>query len=743
MQWFYTPLFPFFFFCSGLVSPLLAQQLEILDWQIKTEVFHPEQGTSGLMVDIRYRYQGQGIIPLPNRLQLLYNNTLVYADSTAIAVLVPNQVQQSQFFIPYRKIDLEAGDYDMIILQYQCSTLTNWSETISFRQLARLAVELEVHAASIKQHLEYWDTGKNPHHWSPDPYWTITTGAGTLPVASVESELDRYDLTAQSVRFFILENEQLFWRWYDDDGIDDDSLGIYKIPMASGDFKKTWEGQMFGDVKGLHYTYSQKMTGQQPITLRLQDNYQHQQRQGLRVEVEYHLARAYRDERVLPMLWMETMSGDTQQVAIAYPLDGASPLGEWTQLASHSGKIAYFIPFYGWNNQCKQLHFSFKTESGQRTRSAPLFLHQRLEFPNFLVQSGLQVEEHYRYKGASGLRLRLHYQVSDIDAYSALSVVFNGGKVDTNLTIYTLNGSTFQLLADQQWHLAKAQERDTLDFFIPYFSLKTQQIPVHLRMHPDVALTLYQGQARWNSIPTDLRDVALEQVSVENRCHEGNYGHVVQLRYRIPELLLPHSQLAIEVLKNGEAMENYILSATGLKDKGLFMRDTGTLYIVLPFRRLQPNDSLALRCLIEEKQSKRAISPEIRHGWQAKGELHNLRLQVDVQKLQWDELVTSAVSDSSEGAVPFVYVLYLGEEAKYRLPLSAKWDAAQRQQLRRDLVLHREDKLALRIEHASGTGERWTIWQGDWGKMLQDGFRANWSQPEELLRKFSVRFKKL
>ena len=229
------------FLLLGMVGTevLVAQTsypINVLSIEPTIEQYSLEQGTRGIGLTMVYQLDAPGYkaIPKVNALKLYRKGQLIYTDTTSIWIAKANVVDTSQMFIPYRLLNLPKGIHENIEVRFFEGKKELYKNVFNIKQPARLAVELTLETAKVKEKLKSWDKSTNFAEWAPDPYWEITTREGTRPVASFRDNPNNFEFSKHAVRFYILEGEEIHWNFYDNDGNENEFLGRYTLPLMYG-----------------------------------------------------------------------------------------------------------------------------------------------------------------------------------------------------------------------------------------------------------------------------------------------------------------------------------------------------------------------------------------------------------------------------------------------------------------------------------------------------------------------------
>ncbi|MCP4439313.1 MAG: hypothetical protein GY810_10270 [Aureispira sp.] len=717
MRYFSTLFFLGFWCCQLHAQSALDSNLHVRDFHFEHNVYDESKGTKGIVFSYEYFYPSTSnfLVSIPNDVRLYKNSEEIYIDSSSFVTLRANAWAKAKIFIPYRNINLEGGLHNNLSFAYNANKEIKWFSNISFNQPNRCLVEIGLQEGSVKRKLKQWDQGANPIEWLPDPYAVFYTNKGTTPFYRMPLIKNNYTIDTQKLKFYILEGEILHWAFYDEDGVVDQPLGTLTLFEASGDFEKLFRGQMFGDIKGLTFSFSKKLQVRQPISIFVDSSSIHKDRKGVGIRIEYNLARAYKGEQAIPQLIFKDKAGSIIDVPYIYSLNETAILGQKVKL-DIEGQWDYFIPFYAWNSNIYKIECPLNIENKATTQSAPRLLYNPITFDKYVSYTLFEVQENKKYMGASGLYVQLGYQVTDINRYSDLEILFSSGyDASTPFHIYQLhkNGSA-EIVKTKPLRIKKPKAIDTLTFFVPYQTLKTDQIHAELSMIPDMKIKLFSGASSKIEKPKNSNDAVIQLAKTLPVFKEGDYGQVFSLKSTTPKFFLSYSRLNIKVQRNGKDYKNYIIHTNNTEsDSFLLVKDTGTIDLVLPFRNLIGKDRIDFSCFISDLKGY-PMSDTIKESWQANGDLHNKKVSIGLEKMVYAK---GAIPESLKGKnTKWKYQIFLGSQRKMTKTLVKNFKGKDiRNKFRRTFKIHREDLIQIKLVH-SKTEREVMLWSGDLGK---------------------------
>lgn len=716
MQYFLILCFFSFSYIQLYSQTSLDPNLSLRNFKFEQQVYDVNRGTTGFVFSYEYFYQSdtKSLISISNDIRLYKNGQKIYTDTSSFVALRTNAWATTKTFIPYRKLDLNGGWHQDLSFVYHAKEAIKWSTMLSFDQPNRCLIELDIQTGSIKQKLKQWDKGANPIEWLPDPYSVLTTGLGTIPVYTTNSIKNSYSIDSQKLKFYILEHEQLHWAFYDEDGMVDEDLGKLALFDAHGDFEKVFRGQMFGNIKGLTYVFSKKLQQRQPISI-YANPILYKDREGVEIIVEYNLAEAYKGEKTIPSLTFRTKDSAVVDIPYLYNLENTTALGQPFTL-DRQGRLSYFIPFYAWNNNIYKIECSFELEDKSTTQSAPRLLYTPIVFDKYISYTIFEIEEYKKYMGVTGLKIQLGYQVKDINRYSDLEILFLADSVkETAFHIYQLDKYGNAKIVEQQSMLIKQPKaRDTLEFFVPYQTLKTRQIRVEMSMIPDMKVELIAANSPELIRPTSTNDAALSLSNALPIFNQGDYGQVFSLKSNSPQFFLNYSRLNIHVQQNGKEYTDYFIHTNNTKgDSLVLVKDTGSIDIVLPFRHLRAKDSIRFSCFVSDLKGY-PMSDTIQAVWRAPSDLHNKRVSIGLEKMVYSK---DAIPENQKGKnTKWQYQVFVGSKRKMNKALVKEFRGKDiRDKFRRTFKVHREDLIQIKLVH-SKTEREVLLWSGDLGR---------------------------
>lgn len=701
---------------------LFDKQFTIHQFKIDTAVQRADFGTRGLLLTCDYSYLRSDItfVPALITLRLRQRDQIIYTDSATIVPIRAQANASFQLFIPYRQINLSPDYYDDIALELLIPNIAaHKQQSIKFTQPARYRVELALTNAEVKEKLREWDAKETAPNWRPDPYWTLTSNEGIIPLQQSEYQVNTHKYKSTTVDFFILQNETLYWTFYDEDGSEDTRLARVALPPCVGDAQFPAYAEMIDDIKELAYTLNYKQLVQQPITIYVKTDANVQQRVGVQLDVDYHLSRTYRGTRGRMEFSFFDKNGQRLDVQGLLPTSKAMPRLDSLLVLDTRGKLSYFVPFYMWNNDIQTIEFAFVTLEGHRAKSTPYILQKPVAFEPAVSWAQLDVQENFQLQGASGVLIKAHYRVQkEINTYSKLLSIFNGS---SSLQIYLLQGNSMKLLSNQQWLTLKPAAHDSLAFFVPYLGMSRETpLTFGLYLQPDGhKIPLLADTTLLLHSPARLRDIAIDVDKVSDYCLENDYGKVVEFRYKVPLFLREQTQIRLIATRNGRPFDQ--IRVLGCVNPCALGQDTGSVRVVFPYRYLQPNDSISLQIWAEDAAGK-AFSDVVRAGGRLPEVVNNQELVFKISKLHIDKKVRP--KDSTQLTLPWVYTVRIGSQTLEERALLARehYNGIEKNSYELSAVVHREDKIAVGLTKQDTSQRFNTWWKGDFDRLHQLGY---------------------
>jgi hypothetical protein len=729
-------LFSIIFSIGCIYSSINAQDLEILDpnlqiknFKFEQEVYIPEMGTKGVMFIFEYYYSTSSkyLVTFPQVLNAYKYGIEVFSDSSSFLVMRPNQWGKARKFIPYRAIDVPEGQHDDIEVKYSVDGVVNFKGIMAFRQPARYAVNLNMKAASVKPKAGSYDPGVSPKEAAPDIYWTVTTDEGLFPAYTSKMSMNSNKVNAESANFYVLEGEKLVLNFYDEDEGEDLKLGSTVISEnANVDFKKDQLGRMFGSMKGVTYTIGQRKSIRQPITTYVRKDYEYKGRKGVQLIFDYFLPAALEGRQMKPSLKFRNKNKDILKFPYHYNLDGATKIGEAMQL-TQEGKLAYFVPHYAWNSNIHTIEFAFQ-DGNDRAEAAPYFIHNPINFGKFVSYTSYSVEEDYNYLGTSGVKLSVSYKVEEMHKYSDLELNFldeAGAPILFDIYPIDADASRPVALPNNPYTIKEMQEEDTLEYFIPYIDLNANKIRLEMNLVPDMIIPVIKETSPRLKRPAESTDGITEKLAEESQFREGDYGFIVKLRCEVPAFYKDRVLLDVKAKRNnvhflgysvvGDMVEQLAVDTFSIKG------DTGVVYVILPYRRLEPNDKISIECKLIERSKGVVLSEAAVASANLPANIHNVDAQFDLKLL---EFTPETKADEDDNSVDWKYVLTVGNEAKISKTLKKKVKGKEMtSKFSRTVRVHREDLIQIKVVNKKNEKEEIFLWSGDLGKFKQSKFK--------------------
>lgn len=379
-------------------TPILAQSInpsfEVKNFELNKDVYALDHGTRGLLLVFDYKYSNNqkpltSIIP---KVTLHKNGMEIYSNQSTILLLKSNEWSTAQVFVPYRGINLLNGDQEGVKLSLLMSNLIRYTTEFTYRQPLRYLVDINLQAGSAKKELIHYDQSPNPKEWLPDLYYVFTTNEGQEPVYQSKVRSNTYNLTPKKFQFYILEGEQLDWSFYDRDGGDDLKLGTFNKLNPQGEYRDEVYGQMFGKMRNVEFTFTQRAQSKQAISIYSDPNYVHLGKKGVAVTIEYDLGKAHIGRAAKINLNCFNQNGIMLNMPVFYPIEGTPQVTETIDLEV-KGTLKYFIPFYIWKNDCRDIEFYFELEDKKQINAARHSLLEPIIFDDWVIDAEMAVLE--------------------------------------------------------------------------------------------------------------------------------------------------------------------------------------------------------------------------------------------------------------------------------------------------------------------------------------------------------------
>ncbi|BDS11119.1 hypothetical protein [Aureispira anguillae] len=732
----------YIFLLLSFYSTLLAQSInsdfEVKNIQLDEDIYALDHGTRGLLLVFEYKYSTplKRLATVVPRVTLKKNGMGIYLDEKTILVLETNKWAKAQIFLPYRNINLLKGKHEEIELNLFAPKLLNYTTTFNYDQPLRYEVEMYLKDGSVKKQLSQYDKSSNPKEWLPDPYYIFTTNGGTEPLFQSKVVSNSYKFKPQKIQFYILEGEQLAWSFYDRDGGEDLKLGTYTKINPRGEYIDNVYGQMFGNIRNLEFTYAQRAQSHQAISIYSDPDYLHNGKKGVAITIEYDLAKAYVGKKAQIHLDCYTQNGVKLKQPILHPIEETPEMGSWMDLEV-KGQLKYFIPFYAWENRCRDIEFYFELGNKQQVNAARHTLHSPIEFDEWVIDAGVDVAENFVFQGARGVRLGFHYELFNNHGNAPLHVNFyqeDGSKVP--FSVYNIIGN--ELAVDVQGKHITNNPRlaDHLYYFIPYANLNNEVIVVQADLVPDIAMNIIRKKTQPLSRILPKDDIFLDLVAAEGRFRADNYGQVLEMKLEVPKFFLDKTKFELDVRKNGRHSTAFLMGGI-LKssDKDYILReDSGRVYIVFPHRNIVAGTRFSLVAFVSNIADNKGMSDTIRWEWKAPKDLFNRKVEVALTACKFSKRIMQ--DTLLDRAFPWSYIVEAGGETLVQEPLTKRMGSKKmKEQFRQEVLVNREDNIVVKLLNTKNK-HTVVLWKGDLGKWEQNAFKAELANkyPAKMIR---------
>lgn len=714
----------------GLLHWMIALQAqEIPSFVTKNELvqqdfYQDAAGTKGLLLSFEYLYTNpQERLSLQYPTVALYQNgTNVYLEQQQVLPLQANAWAKAEIFIPYRKINLFQGLQNNILLSIKLDNGWDYSTTISYQQPRRFKVDMQVRKGEVKEKLIPYDENVPAREWLPDPYFTLITNGGTLPLFQSKVAFNQYQIPTPAISIYLLEGEQLQWSFYDRDGAEDQLLGVYNAFEQQSTVYEDYYGLMFGSIKNLDFTYSRKVQAPQAINVYHDPTYQYQGKKGVAFTVKYDLPEAFIGQQAQPMFEFYDKNGIQLNIPVLYPLNGAIELEEQMTL-KRRGEIQYFVPFYVWKEACHSVEFSFLREDGEKIRAARHFLRQVIEFEDWVIDADLAVIHGATFQGAKGVELKVSYELLEVYENAPLYIKFyQPDGTALPFRVYAMENNNIGVAIEQEHKINQPRAADQFSYFVPYSMLEEQVIVVQAELLPDVAMAILEKYTPPLNSKGQAKDVQLNIAKADERFRSDNYGQVVELRVDIPAFYKSNSHLQLDISENGQPSQKLLVEGAQLHQNNhyLIKNDSGNVYLVLPHRNIAPGTQFNIKAHVLDAQKKRPMSEVVEWTWTAPKELFNNEIEVELLACKFDKKL--ARDTSLRQNFPWEYVIKAGHDVLAQVPLSQKF-SRNKEEFNKKVQVNREDNITIQLVNTK-TKRALTLWKGDLSKWEQSGFKT-------------------
>lgn len=713
-------------------NPIQLKDADLRTGRIRWIPNYTNQATGeiGMQFSWSYYYKGRNAPDSLESRLLLYSTEQdsLFAQTDSILQLRNRRWARFEAFIPYRKIDLPA-DTHQLRLRYEVKGLVRMDTATTWIQPQRYLVTVKMEeGASVKEKLQYWDDG-GPLEWSPDPYWRLRLGETGKILHRSPVAKNSFILPADSLTFYALEEEQPFVvEFWEEDPDRDTLLGVYEMPKVEGDVLQVFKGRMFGDMKLVSYSMSRKNLAPHPVSFSILPNYSYKERSGFRVNVLYELSDAYLGEEGKPNLVFKDKDGREMAIPGILPIDDSPPLNESMPLQARA-QLEYFIPYYTWNDSAYTITFALTDRSGRNLTEIPNLI--QVKGRAFILEKNFAYEERATYLGATGLRMRLKFNVKELPSYSPFEFRFYDEKRNPikSRLYQVFDDTTYEEVAKPSNWQIRVEEQETFEFFIPYPDLKDNVILAEVDAVPDIKIPIIRGQTLQLNVPDSLQDVKIQLQEMKTDMEEFSFCQIFTYDLKVPRFYLERAKWKLQVYHNGSLFDDYYIISDCLElEDGALQAEEGSIRIAIPMRKLRANDKIELRHYVLDDKGY-PLSEPTKTDWQAPEEIDLARLKFVPRRLR--------IKGKPEETVG--YDLRIGTESIVRavIPKPYKW--RKNTNLRSEAIVHKKDRIIL----YTGMGTKRSSWGGDYHQLAQKRFKIKFKHRRHIVRKGVIKVEQL
>ncbi|MGH1339740.1 MAG: hypothetical protein ACRBFS_26715 [Aureispira sp.] len=713
-------------------TPVFLTKNEVL----QKDFYHEALGTAGLLLRFEYLYTNP-----EERFKLQYPTVTlnqeginVYSEQKEILAIQANVWAEAEIFIPYRKVNLLKGVQEGIVLSVKLGEWWTYNQTISFEQPRRFKVDIQLRNGAVKEGLLPYDAAGPAQEWLPDPYFVFTTNGGIQPLFQSEVTFNQYALPVPAISIYVLEGEQLQWSFYDRDGEEDQLLGTYNAFPQEGTVYEDYYGIMFGAIKNLDFTYARKAQVLQAINVYSDPTYEYKGKKGVALTVKYDLPEAFIGQQAQPAFEFYDKNGIRLDVPVAYPLNGTAPLDK-DRILKRRGTLQYFIPFYVWKSACHSISFSFLREKQERIQAARHFLHQVIEFEDWVIDGDLAVKQNVTFQGVKGVELKVSYELLEVYENAPLYVKFSRPDgTDLPFNIYGMKNRDYGVVVSKEHKINRPRIADEFNYFVPYNVLDNEIIAVRAELLPDITMTVFEKFTPVLNGKGQGNPVSLRLAKVEQRFRSDNYGQVVALKMNVPTLYHKSSQLHLELKEQGKKTKKILIEGAQEQTDNYYQlsNDSGNVYLILPHRVVKPGAQFTVKAQVMDKSRQRLLSEVVEWNWTAPKELFNTQIEVELIACKFDKKITKDTNLLQN--FPWEYRVKVGNEVLIQEQLSQRF-TRDKEQFSQRIQVNREDNIIIELRNTK-TQRSKVLWKGDLSKWEQSDFKvtAEKKYPIKMLR---------
>lgn len=709
------------------MAQFLNENFQIRNYQLQQAVYVPEYGTTGIQLSFEYQYlnQDQRLVSTIPVLSLAKNGMIVYEEAKTILLLETGSWQEATIFIPYRQINLLEGTHPAIKLQVKIADLLDYVTEFDLQQPRRYLVDIELLKAGVKEQLKPYDPSPNPKEWAPDPYYSLTTNEGTVPLFRSRVTPNSFELPKAQFTVALLEKEQLHWTFYERDGEKDLLLGTMNNLVAAADYSDVVYGRMFGNMRNVDYKYRQRTQATQAISVYTDPNFVYNKRKGVALTIEYDLAKAAAGKTAKGQFQFFDARGIQLEPMSYLPLEG-TPAQDQAIILEQRGTLRYFIPFYSWNTACRSIEFNFLLDQQEQINAAPHLIRKPIEFESLLANAKTEVEHDFEYQGTRGVKVGLSYELSQNLQPATLVIGFsdkNNQKLPYQL--YHVMSDDVALNIGQLQRTKNPRPSDRIYYFVPYSDLKGDHLVLSIGIELEAKVNLYKDTIAV-VLPSYVNTgVQLELEDDSEHFQANNYGQVLKFAIDVPKFYGNELELRLSVRKNGQPTQDYYLDGAFKKLAANYplKGDSLKLYVVLPHRKMKRSDRYEVEAAIHStKRSPSLMSQVFRWEWKPTKELLNRMVQVDLGMYKFERRILQDTTGGEES--PWRYSIEAGNEVLFEKMLPKRYVSKLiKENFSPSVYVNREDNITIKLKHIR-TKQSIIVWQGDLSKWKLSDYKT-------------------
>lgn len=587
-----------------------------------------------LLDDVEYKFSAD--IKYKDHSIAQQNIKFTYTYTDSIAYLVDSLGMDSvgnldtivHFYIPYRAIDIEEGNHDVIVsISIEGKALPIYNRPHQIQQIKIYDLFLDLKSAIV-----VGDSTVSPiklNYYAPDPKWVIKVGVDEILQGTTTRDI--FKLGEKSFSFSITNEDSIEICVYDADPSINDFLACYKLEHGSENFEKKYSFVNFGE-KVKDGQFSIQKIERKPVAtdFKVTEEFDYRGIKGLKLDFNYNLPLQYKRRNISIKITNEQQAG----------IDNIIELNTARSQKDNRivGSNSYFIAYY---NLQKTKRVKLVLSGNEKIIEQHLTNDLRIE--KTIDSLSLEQTAGYLYKGVSGILYELDFYIPKLPNNAQLKLKFPNLASETLAELFYWEISKPDKIYKGNFAELPSVNKHRIAVFLPYFVAPqrirlTPQITLETVDIPSIVLTSFETKEY--NCPAGLNDIEISATKNELHQFSGLSGQLFSFTTNIPEYYHSKGNFNIEILENGTPInKGFFINQDAEMGKKATIYSQKKMEVFIPYRFMKNGANYEV---VLQAQSQRFALSEARSEKFSNSSPLVQNISLYLQKMQvkdWTEIV--------------------------------------------------------------------------------------------------------